>query len=150
VDGSRSDPPTPRAWAAARATQWREQERAAHARERGIRWRERREEHDEEYRLREQQGLSPPTTSANSSLEEEEEEESDGGCHTPERCNPPPLSPRAAEEAPTASVDAPAVGSSMEEPAVPRRSQRAPLWRRQVRQGVPLNPRGRGSGASPS
>jgi hypothetical protein len=59
VDAARSDPPTPRARAAARATQRREQERVARARERGIKWRERREMQSEEYRLREQQGVPP-------------------------------------------------------------------------------------------
>jgi hypothetical protein len=47
--------------------------------ERGIRRRERWEQRDEEFRLREQQGLSPPVTSEYLSSEEEEEEESDGG-----------------------------------------------------------------------
>jgi hypothetical protein len=56
---------------------------------------ERLEQYDEEYRLREQQGLSPPLAPANSSSSLEEEE-SDGGRATPERWNPPPLSPRAA------------------------------------------------------
>jgi hypothetical protein len=46
--------------AAARATQQREQERAAHAKERRIRRRERLEQYDEEYRLREQRRPSPP------------------------------------------------------------------------------------------
>jgi hypothetical protein len=41
-EAARSDPPTPRAQAAARTTQRREQERAAR-KERKIRWRERRE-----------------------------------------------------------------------------------------------------------
>jgi hypothetical protein len=41
MDAARSDPLTPRARAAARAAQQWEQERAAHARERGIRRRER-------------------------------------------------------------------------------------------------------------
>jgi hypothetical protein len=60
VNAARSDPPTPRAQA--RAAQRREQERAARKKERGIRRRERREQIDEEFRLREQQGLSPPAT----------------------------------------------------------------------------------------
>jgi hypothetical protein len=78
VDASRSDPPTPRARAIARAAQQREQERAARRKERRIRRWERREQQSEEYRLREQQGLSPLTTPENSSSSEEEEEESDG------------------------------------------------------------------------
>jgi hypothetical protein len=40
---------------------------------------------------------SPPATPTNSSEEEEEEEESDGGRAPPERWNPSPPSPRAAE-----------------------------------------------------
>jgi hypothetical protein len=63
----------------AHAAQRREQERAAQKKERGIRHRVRREQRDEEFRLREQQGLSPPVTSEYSLSEEEEEEESDGG-----------------------------------------------------------------------
>jgi hypothetical protein len=42
-----------------------------------IKRRERLEQYNEEYRLREQQGLSPPLASAN--LSSNEEEESDGG-----------------------------------------------------------------------
>jgi hypothetical protein len=77
VDAARSDPPTPRAREAVHATQRRDQERAARRKERSIRRRECREQQSEEYRLREQQGLSPPTTPENTS--EEEDEESDGG-----------------------------------------------------------------------
>jgi hypothetical protein len=66
----------PRAWAAGRATQQREQEPAALAKERKIRQRERLEQHNEEYRMREKQGLSPPSVLVNSSSDEEEE--SDG------------------------------------------------------------------------
>jgi hypothetical protein len=71
--------------------QQREQERAAWKKERGIRLRERREQRDEEFRLHEQQGLSPPVMSEYSSEEEEEEEESDGGQAPPERWEPAPL-----------------------------------------------------------
>jgi hypothetical protein len=53
VDASWSDPPTPQARAFARASQRREQERAARRKERRIRWQERREQESEEYRLRE-------------------------------------------------------------------------------------------------
>jgi hypothetical protein len=83
VYASRSDPPTPRARAAARAAQRPEQEKAARKKERRIRRRERREQRDEEYQLREQQGLSPPATPENSSSDEEEEEESNGGASPP-------------------------------------------------------------------
>jgi hypothetical protein len=60
VNAARSDPPTPRA--RARAAQRREQERAACKKEKRIRRRERREWTSEEFRLREQQGLSSPAT----------------------------------------------------------------------------------------
>jgi hypothetical protein len=43
VNAERSDPPTPRAWAAARAAQRWEQERAARAKEKKLRHRERLE-----------------------------------------------------------------------------------------------------------
>jgi hypothetical protein len=59
VDAAQSDPPTPRARAAARDVQWREQERAARKKEKRIRQWERREQESEEYRLCEQQGLPP-------------------------------------------------------------------------------------------
>jgi hypothetical protein len=63
----------------ARAAQRREQERAARKKERRTRQWERREQRVEEFRLREQQGLSPPATSEYLSSGEEEEEESDRG-----------------------------------------------------------------------
>jgi hypothetical protein len=120
VHATWSDPLTPRARSAARAAQWREQERAAHAKERRLWRQERREQYSEEYWLREQQGLSPPGTPEGSSLEEEEEERN-GGRAPPERWNPPPPSPEAAEaaaeSAPVAGADAPATRFSVEEPA---------------------------------
>jgi hypothetical protein len=98
VNAARTNPPTPRtparvrgAVAGARA--------AARKKERRIRRQERREQRDEEYRLREQQGLSPSATSEYSSSGEGEEEESDGGQAPPERWQPAPPSPRAAESA---------------------------------------------------
>jgi hypothetical protein len=97
VNAARSDTPTPRARAPGRATQQREQEQAAHAKEKRLRRRERLEQYNEEYRLREQQGLSPLLAPANSSSDEEEE--SDGGRVTPDRWNTPPPSPRAEEVA---------------------------------------------------
>jgi hypothetical protein len=64
----------------------------ARKRERSIRRRERREWGSEEFRLREQQGLSSPGTEEYSSSGEKEEEESDGGRPPPERWEPsPPL-----------------------------------------------------------
>jgi hypothetical protein len=65
VNAARFDPPTPRARA-------RKKER------RTRRW-ERREQRDEEFPLRERQGLSPPATSEYLSSGEGEEEESDEG-----------------------------------------------------------------------
>jgi hypothetical protein len=66
-----------------------------HRRERSIRRRERRERRSEEFRLREQQGLSSLGTEEYSSSGEEEEE-SDGGRAPPERWEPSPprLEPR--------------------------------------------------------
>jgi hypothetical protein len=65
-------------------------------RERSIRRRERRERRSEEFQLCEQQGLSSPGTEEHSSSGEEEEE-SDGSRAPPERWEPSPPSPRAAE-----------------------------------------------------
>jgi hypothetical protein len=78
VNATRSDPPTPRARAHARAAQRREQERAARKKEKRIRRREHRERRSEEFQLREQQGLSSPGTSEYSSSDEEEEEDDRG------------------------------------------------------------------------
>jgi hypothetical protein len=121
VNAARSDPPTPRARAAARAAQRREQEREARRKERMNRRREHREQESEEYRLHEQQGLSPPATLENSSSEEVEEGESDGGWAPAERWDPPPPSPRVIEvakkQAPAAGVEALAAGRSVEEAA---------------------------------
>jgi hypothetical protein len=101
--------------------------------ERRIRQRELREQESEEYRLREQQGLSPSATPENSLLSEEEEEESDRAA-PPKGWNPSPPSPRAAEAAvtqvPVADVEARATGPSLEEPAsavgAPASAARAP------------------------
>jgi hypothetical protein len=86
------------------------------AREQKIGQRERLEQYSEEYRLHDQQGLSPPLVSAY--LSSDEEERSDGGRATPDRCNSPPLSPRAEEAVvelvPAAGVEAPAAGPSVE------------------------------------
>jgi hypothetical protein len=46
------------------------------AKEKKIRWKERLDRYNEEYRLRKQQGLSPPAALANSSSDEEEENSS--------------------------------------------------------------------------
>jgi hypothetical protein len=54
VSAAKSDPPTPRSHALARAAQQRQQERANRKREREARRRERREQRSEEFRLREQ------------------------------------------------------------------------------------------------
>jgi hypothetical protein len=77
------------------------------------------EKYNEEYRLREQQGLYPPLVSANSSLDVEEE--SDGWRATSDRWDPAPPSPRAeaaaVELVPVGSAEAPATGPSFEAPA---------------------------------
>jgi hypothetical protein len=75
VNAAWSDPPMPRSGAHARAAQRREQERVERRRERNARRRERRERRSEEFRLREQYGLSSPGTEEYSSSDEEEEEE---------------------------------------------------------------------------
>jgi hypothetical protein len=62
--------------------QRREQEQAARAKDNRLRWRERLEQYNEEYQLREQRGLSPPLAPANSSSEEED---SDGERSTSNR-----------------------------------------------------------------
>jgi hypothetical protein len=134
VDAARSDLPTPRAHARARAAQRREQERAARKKERRIRRWERWEQRDEEFRLHEQQGLSPPATLEDSSSEEEEEEEDDGGRVLPERWEPAPPSPRAAgaarEQAPGVGAGGPVAKRSTTEAAraaeVPVRVAEAP------------------------
>jgi hypothetical protein len=66
MSAAKSEPPTPRSRALAR-------ERVACRRERATRHRVRRERRNEEYRLREQQGLSSPGTEEYSSSDEEEE-----------------------------------------------------------------------------
>jgi hypothetical protein len=113
VHTTRSDPPTPRSQAAGRAAQ--EREWAALAKERKIRWRERLEYYNEEYRLREQQGLSPPPALANSSLDEEE---SDEERTTSDRWEPAPPSPRAegaaVELTPEVGTEPVVAGSSVE------------------------------------
>jgi hypothetical protein len=75
-----------------RAAQRREQERAARKKEKRIRRREHREHRSEEFRLREQLGLSSLATSEYSSSDDEEEE-SDGGRAPPERWEPSPPRP---------------------------------------------------------
>jgi hypothetical protein len=62
VSAAKSELPTPRSHALARAAQQRERERVARRRERATRHQERRERRSEEFRLREQQGLSSPGT----------------------------------------------------------------------------------------
>jgi uncharacterized membrane protein YgaE (UPF0421/DUF939 family) len=74
VSAAKSVPPTPRYRALGRATQQREQERAARKKERATRHRKRCEWKNEEYRLCEQQGLYSPRTEEYSSSDVEEEE----------------------------------------------------------------------------
>jgi hypothetical protein len=91
----------------------------ARAKEKKLRRRERLEQYNEEYRLREQQGLSPPPASANSSSDEKEE--NDRERTTSDRWEPAPPSPRAegvaVELIPGVSAEAPAAGLTMEAPA---------------------------------
>jgi hypothetical protein len=125
VNAARSNPPTPRSRAHARAVQRREQVRVARRRERNARWCERREQRSEEFRLREQQGLSSPETEEYSSSSEEEEEEGeeeeDRGQVLPDRWEPAPSSPEPTpvtrEPSPGVGVGAPAAGRSTVEAA---------------------------------
>jgi hypothetical protein len=78
LSAAKSVPPTPDSRALGRAAQQRERERAARKREHARRPRERRERRNEEYLLREQQGLSSPGTEEYSSSEEDEVEEAGG------------------------------------------------------------------------
>jgi hypothetical protein len=119
VSAARSDPPKPQARAAGRATRRRGQERAARAKEKKLRRQERLEQYNKEYRLREQQGLSPPPALAISSSNEEEK--SDGEQTTSDRWKPVPPSPRAEgateELVPGAGADPPAARILEEAPA---------------------------------
>jgi hypothetical protein len=124
VHVAQSDSPTPRSQAAGRAAQQQERDRATLAKERRIRQEERLDQYNEEYWLREQQGLSPLPALANSSSHEEE---SDGGRSTSDRWEPAPPSPR---------VEGAAVESTFEagmEPPVARSSWRC-QWAPQRRQ----------------
>jgi hypothetical protein len=124
--------------------QQRERERAALTKEKKIWRKERLDRYNEEYRLREQQGLSPLTVLANSLSDEEEE--SDGEQITSDRWEPVPPSPRAegmpVELAPEAGTEPPATGLSVE---VPVGTVEVPAGA----VGAPSSPRGRGNGASP-
>jgi hypothetical protein len=95
MNAARSDPPTPWSLALARAAHWREQVRVDRRRERNARRWERRERRSEEFRLREQQGLSSPGTEEYSSSDEAQEEEGqeDRGQVLPDRWEPAPPSP---------------------------------------------------------
>jgi hypothetical protein len=115
VSAAKSDPPTSRSRTLARAAQQRERERVARRRERDARHRERRKRRSEEFRLREQQGLSSPGTEEYSSSDEEEEEEEEEEVREqvlPDRWEPAPPSP---ESAPVAGV--PSAGAGAEGPA---------------------------------
>jgi hypothetical protein len=117
VSAARSEPHTPRSRALGRAAQQRERERAARKKERATRHRKRRERRSEEYRLREQQGLSSPGTEVYSSSDEEEEEEEEvRGQALPDRWEPAPPSP---EPAPVAGAALSGAGAGA---PVPRQS----------------------------
>jgi hypothetical protein len=79
-------------------------------RERDARHRERRERRSEEFRLREQQGLSSPGMEEYSSPDEEEEEEEEEVREQvlPDRWDPAPPSP---EPTPAAGVPSPGAGA---------------------------------------
>jgi hypothetical protein len=78
LSAAKSIPPTPDSRAVRRASQQRERERVARKKERARRHRECRERRSEEYRLREQQGLSSPGTEEYSSSEGDQKEETGG------------------------------------------------------------------------
>jgi hypothetical protein len=81
----------------------------ARKKERATRHRERRERRSEEFRLREQQGLSSPGTEEYSSSDEKEEEEEEvRGQDLPNRWEHAPPSP---EPAPVARVASPGAGA---------------------------------------
>jgi hypothetical protein len=112
LSAAKSVPPTPDSRALGRAAQQRERERAARKRER-ARWHsERRERRSEEYRLREQQGLSSLGTEEYSSSEEDEQEEA-GGQGPSDRWEPSPLSPEPTPAARAASPGAEARAAEM-------------------------------------
>jgi hypothetical protein len=128
--------------------------------ERRIRRRERLEQRDEEFRLSEQQGLSPLATSEYSSSGGEEKEESDGG-RAPLRGGS--LRRRRRSKRLGQERKRPPPGGLRKRRCMPRRYRRAlrsyrrvlrrhpgvRQWRLPLRPQHPSSPRGRGSGASP-
>jgi hypothetical protein len=124
LSAAKSDPPTPRSRALARAGQQRERERVARRKERETRHRERRERRSEEFRLREQQGLSLPGTEEYSSLDEEEEEEEEVREQVlPDRWE---LAPPSSEPAPVAGVASPGRAQRRPPPGSRRQRRRGP------------------------
>jgi hypothetical protein len=115
VHTARSNPSRPLSQAAGRAAQQWERHRAAHTKERRIRRQERLDQYNEEYRLCEQQGLSPPPALVNLSSDVKE---SDGEQTTSDRWEPAPPSPRADVAAMESTVEVgaepPVTGSSVE------------------------------------
>jgi hypothetical protein len=97
-------------------------------------------------------GLSPLTTSEDSSSGEEEEE-SDGGRALPERWEPSPPSPRAAEvakeTAPGAGTGAPTARQPTREATRVARTTRGAAVVMPAAVATPAEPRRRGSEASP-
>jgi hypothetical protein len=143
VHVARSDPPTPLSQVAGRAAQEREQERAALAKERKIRRRERLEQYNEEHWLREQQGLSPPPALANSLSDEEESNEEWTTSNRWEPAHPSAQAEGAAVELTLGAGTEPPAAKSLVE--VPAGTAEVPAGAVEV----PLSPRGRGSRASP-
>jgi hypothetical protein len=129
VQAVRSDPPTPRARAAARAAQRLEHERVARAKERRISWREHREQHSEEYQLREQQ--DSPLRRRRCGHHRTRRRRGAAGGVPLERWIPPAPSPRATEAAvelaPVVGAEASATGLFVEEPASAVGARRCPL-----------------------
>jgi hypothetical protein len=148
VDAARSDPLTPRARAVARAVQRREQEWATRRKERRIRRQEHREQESEEYRLHEQQGLPPPPRRRRRThRRRRRRKRATGGGPLPRGGIPHPchheLRRRPPRECPRRAWRRLLWGHQWRRPRAPRGCRRARL-------GRPLNPRGRGSGASPA
>jgi hypothetical protein len=110
VSAVKSEPPTPRSHALARAAQQLEREWVVRRRERDAWHREHRERRSEEFRLCEQQGLSSPGTEEYSSSDEEQEEEEEEVREQVllDRWEPAPPLP---EPAPVAGVPSPGAGA---------------------------------------
>jgi hypothetical protein len=115
VNVPKSNPQTPQSQAAGRATQQLERDRAARAKERKIRRQEHLDQHNKDYQLRKQLGLSPSPALVISSSDEEERE---GERNTSDRWEPAvPPSPgiKGVITGPTLEADTepPVIGSTV-------------------------------------